>query len=293
MAWTLALLQTNPAALARAHNEVDALGGRLVNYQDLDQLPYLRACLDEGLRLQAPPGCCARPSKTTRSAGILTPRTPRPGLPLRAAPEHRGFGQRPSGSTPTVPDRHRQPQRVHPFNTGPRKCLGYRLAYIDGVMTLATILARYTLGAPFRLDPQTQDADLNQTRQQVCRPPDCPVAVLHAIARLARAAPKRILGCAALLTISASGAHRRPGRHGAEQRRPIRSRPPIRARGHPDGRKVRPDPTTILITLNSPAGITDGPARDIRRPGRGLRALTPRHLSGVAMDRAAPPPRQA
>lgn len=32
-----------------------------------------------------------------------------------------------------------------PFNIGPRKCMGWRLAYIDGLMTLAAILQRYTV----------------------------------------------------------------------------------------------------------------------------------------------------
>ena len=146
VAWTLALLQTNPAALARAYDEVDALGGGLVRYEDLDRLPYLRACLDEGLRLQAPPGMLRTAVEDDDVGGYLIPKDSH----VLVCPY--GLHQDPRFWT--------EPQRFDPdrfmtgtvnrnafipFNTGPRKCLGYRLAYIDGIMTLATILARYTL----------------------------------------------------------------------------------------------------------------------------------------------------
>jgi cytochrome P450 len=129
-----------------ARDEVDALGGHLVEYQDLDRLPYLRACLDEGLRLQAPPGMLRTAVEDDEIGGYL--------IPERSHVLVCPYGLHQDPRFWTAPKRF-DPDRFLtgtvnrnafiPFNTGPRKCLGYRLAYIDGVMTLATILARYTL----------------------------------------------------------------------------------------------------------------------------------------------------
>jgi len=55
VSWTLALLGTNPEALQRLIDEVDTLGGAAPQYADLNRLAWVKACFDEGQRLQGHP----------------------------------------------------------------------------------------------------------------------------------------------------------------------------------------------------------------------------------------------
>jgi hypothetical protein len=73
LAWTLGLLARNPAALTRAYEEVDALGGARLEYAHLKELPWLRASTrrSESRPLQT---TFAPPSKTTRSAATSSRR---------------------------------------------------------------------------------------------------------------------------------------------------------------------------------------------------------------------------
>lgn len=149
-AWTVALLHGNPDALTKAYAEIDALGGIPLRYAHLEQLPYLRACFDEALRMQASPGLIRTANEDDEIGGYHIPKESH----VLLSP----YGLHHDPRFWTRPERY-EPERFLvgkinrnayiPFNIGPRKCMGWRMAYIDGLMTLAAILQRYTV----ELDP--------------------------------------------------------------------------------------------------------------------------------------------
>nr|WP_233213403.1 cytochrome P450 [Mycobacterium sp. QGD 101] len=146
LAWTLALLTRNPHALARAYEEVDALGGAPLEYAHLERLTYVRACFDEGQRFQAAPGNIRTATEDDEIGGYFIPQ----GSHVMISP----YGLHRDPRFWTEPERF-EPQRFLtdtinrnafvPFNVGPRKCMGMRMAYIEGTLTLAAILQRYSI----------------------------------------------------------------------------------------------------------------------------------------------------
>lgn len=149
MSWVFARLPFAPEAHARAVDEVDALGRGRLAHEDLERLPWLRACFDEAQRLQ----------------GFV--------LNAREAAEDDEIGgfHIPAGTTVAVSGQtlHRDPRwwraperflperfleddidtyAFLPFGVGPRRCLGTRMAYDVGLWTLAEALRRYRFTPP-------------------------------------------------------------------------------------------------------------------------------------------------
>ncbi|MFE3189428.1 cytochrome P450 [Nocardia sp. NPDC059240] len=146
LAWTLALLARNPIALVRAYEEVDGLGGGSLEYGHVSRLPWLRACFDEAQRIQAAPANIRTALEDDEIGGYFIPA----GSHVVISP----YGLHHDPRFWTRPEIYR-PERFLaddidrnafiPFNTGPRKCMGSRMAYLEGVITLAAILQRYTI----------------------------------------------------------------------------------------------------------------------------------------------------
>ncbi len=149
----LAFLLQNPHTLHQLREEVDAVlddDEIAAPYDKVKNLPYLRACLDEGLRLSPP-----------TSTGLLR-RTPPEGasvmgewipgdttVSMSAYATHRD---------PTIyPDpeefrperwmdeeaRKRMEPYFIPFSTGARGCLGRNISYLEQTVVLASIVHRY------------------------------------------------------------------------------------------------------------------------------------------------------
>ncbi len=162
LGWSLALLALNPSEQARARAEVDQLlAGRDATAADLRVLPYVRAIVDETLRLNPTVYSTVRDPidpVTLPSGHVLAPGTdivvPIGAIhrderlwddPLEFRPE-RFLGERPR-------DRHRM--AYLPFGTGPRICIGSNFALQELVLVLATVLQRYEISAPadWQLEP--------------------------------------------------------------------------------------------------------------------------------------------
>jgi cytochrome P450 len=154
LSFALYYLIQNPEVLARAKAEVDALWGTSDNpkpaYGDVAKLRYVRAVLDEALRLwPTAPGYLRVARKDTVLGGRyrikrgqwvlvvlpLVQRDPRVWPdPERFDPDRFAPGQMKS--------------RAHaykPFGTGQRACIGRQFALHESVLTLALILHRYDL----------------------------------------------------------------------------------------------------------------------------------------------------
>ncbi|KIU15942.1 cytochrome P450 [Mycolicibacterium llatzerense] len=145
LAWTIALLCRNPGALGKAYAEVDALGGKPLVYHDLQHLTYLRACFDEAQRFQAAPANIRTAVVDDEIGGYHIPKGSQVLITPYALHRDPRFWTRPDDYWP---DRFRA-EKINrnaflPFSIGPRKCMGTRMAYIEGTLVLGTILQRFT-----------------------------------------------------------------------------------------------------------------------------------------------------
>jgi cytochrome P450 len=151
LTWTWYLLSENPDCERRLHQEVDReLQGRSPTYDDVPRLRYTEMVFAESMRLYPPAwamGRCARqdfrlgefflPAKTTvLMSQFILHRDPRyfPD-PLRFDPER---------FTPEAKST-RQKFTYFPFGAGARQCIGESLAWMEGVLLLATLSQNWSL----------------------------------------------------------------------------------------------------------------------------------------------------
>jgi cytochrome P450 len=155
LSWAWYMLSENPAAEARLHEELHGiLAGRAPELADFERLPYLRAVVNETLRLYPAAYIVARtsvapctiagydfPADTTMiMAQWVMHRDPRYfDDPEVFRPERwlNGLENRlPAGA-------------YFPFGDGPRRCIGQGFALLESALVLATIAQKYR----FRLVP--------------------------------------------------------------------------------------------------------------------------------------------
>jgi cytochrome P450 len=153
LAWTWHLLGAHPDAERRLHEELAAaLGGRAPTAADVPHLPFTRAVVAEAMRLHPPAWAIGRQPLADFEAGgyrvragsvvLLSPwvthRDPRwwpePArfLPERWTPEMEAALPR---------------MAYFPFGGGPRKCIGEGFAWMEAVLVLATLAARWRFRA--------------------------------------------------------------------------------------------------------------------------------------------------
>ncbi|KAK3066803.1 hypothetical protein LTR53_016690 [Teratosphaeriaceae sp. CCFEE 6253] len=128
----------------------------IASHSELQHIPYLRACLDESLRLH-PPVRFGLPRRTTGKgtmiAGHFVPgnttvssalqtlhrdgslfRRPLEYLPERWLPDH---------SQSSEEERRNLKEFVMPFTLGPRACIGRNLAYMELSICLAALIMKF------------------------------------------------------------------------------------------------------------------------------------------------------
>ncbi|KAH8827609.1 cytochrome P450 [Flagelloscypha sp. PMI_526] len=141
-------LATNPHTQAALHNELDSILGKssstpLVNGTVLKDLPYLEACIKEGLRLlstvpaglprDVPQGgfivnaCHHRYSITMQISGVRTVKEFRPERWLE----------------PDSKEKVEREKAFQPFSLGPRACIGRNLAMLEMGIIMGNLLHRY------------------------------------------------------------------------------------------------------------------------------------------------------
>jgi len=160
LAWMVWLLWKNPAALARARDEVRAALGEATlpaRYEQLAALPYVEACANETMRLKpVAPIIVAQAVRDTTLAGIQVPRGQlimclmRPGavderhFPDAAAFEPARWLSEGTGSLRAAASAKRV---AMPFGAGPRLCPGRYLAVMEMKMVIAMLLAGFEIEA--------------------------------------------------------------------------------------------------------------------------------------------------
>ncbi|KAI1661842.1 cytochrome P450 [Daldinia decipiens] len=192
MAATLFYLVRNQAALQKASQEVRA---RFSDVEEICQGPalnsctYLRACIDEAMRMSPSVGgilprevlkggitidgefipegiVVGTPHYTVHHNPAYYPR------PFSYVPErwmegsHKTFGEA-SGSNTTAQDVSLAQSAFCPFSVGPRGCIGKGLAYIEMMTTLARTLYTYDLRKSAGFDPAEGSPDLEWGRRRV------------------------------------------------------------------------------------------------------------------------------
>ncbi len=151
IAWVWYLLSQAPQVEAKLHEELDrVLGGRAPDLADLPRLPYLRAVIDETLRLYPPIPFLAR--EAVKDDAIRGRRT-RPGSLAVAVPwllhRHRRLWDHPDSFLPErfLADAPRKPDRYAyiPFSAGPRVCPGLAFGITEAMLCVASLAQRFSL----------------------------------------------------------------------------------------------------------------------------------------------------
>jgi cytochrome P450 len=149
LTWVWYVLSQRPAAEARLLAELDAaLQGRAPTEDDLPQLPFARALVQEVMRLYPPaPNLLVRRATSTETvAGVRIPRGAMVAVTPWIIHRHRALWDDPERFDPArfLADAPSRPRLAYiPFGAGPRTCIGMRLALAEIVLALATIARRY------------------------------------------------------------------------------------------------------------------------------------------------------
>ena len=145
LAWSMYLVAFDQDVQDRARAEAQGvLQGRSATGDDVANLPFIRAIIDEALRLYPPAGMISR---TAMAQDVLGGREIRKGdtviVPIYALQRHELLWDNPNTF---VPDRWEQkPDRYAylPFGDGPRICIGMSFALQEAVIILATLLCHH------------------------------------------------------------------------------------------------------------------------------------------------------
>src|SRR5580692_3347636 len=151
LTWTWLLLAQNPDAEAKLHVEIDTvLGGRLPTLEDLPQLRYAEMVLAESMRLYPPAWAMGRQATCDVEIGpyklpagtyiffsqyIIQRNADFFPDPLKFDPE-RFTTERKTG---------RPRFSYFPFGGGSRQCIGESFAWMEGVLSIATIAQRWRM----------------------------------------------------------------------------------------------------------------------------------------------------
>ena len=151
LSWTWYLLSQNPEAAARMEAEVDAvLGGREAVLEDFGALKYTEMVFAESMRLYPPAWAMGR--RSTRTVELGEYRIP-PGAHFFFSQYvmHRSeeYWDEPLAFRP---ERHTAEAKASrerfvyfPFGGGRRQCIGEGFAWMEGVLSLATIAQKWRL----------------------------------------------------------------------------------------------------------------------------------------------------
>jgi len=158
LTWTLDLLSRNPSVLAKVHDEV---AGVEPSWDTVQDLPYLRAVVDESLRLYPPAWVITRKALAEDEvAGVRVPAGTLVIVCTWALHRDPSLWKAPGEFRPErflASNGKDAPRRDHyvPFGAGPRLCIGRDLALVEEVLVLATLLRTHTVrpaGPPPRVD---------------------------------------------------------------------------------------------------------------------------------------------
>lgn len=147
LAWALYLVAFDQGVQDRARAEAQSvLEGRIAGAEDLPKLPYIRAIIDEALRMYPPAAFLSRTAqKDDTLCGREIHRGDTVALPIYALHRSHLLWEDPHAFKPerflggSPVDRY----AYLPFGDGPRICIGASFALQEAVIILASILSRF------------------------------------------------------------------------------------------------------------------------------------------------------
>jgi cytochrome P450 len=143
LSWTLYLLARHPDVLAKLHRELDGLlQGRIPDAEDLQQLVYTRAILNESMRFRPPAGIMLRKvNKDTEVDGYSLKAGRLAIFSIFNLHHHADFWPRPDQFDPErflIPENRRF--SFMPFGTGERICIANHFALMEAQLLLSMIV---------------------------------------------------------------------------------------------------------------------------------------------------------
>jgi cytochrome P450 len=143
LSWTLYLLARHPDVLAKLHQELDGLvQGKIPNAEDLQQLVYTRAVLNESMRFRPPAGILLRKvNKNTEVDGYFLKAGRLAIFSIFNLHHHADFWPRPDQFDPErflIPENRRF--SFMPFGTGERICIANHFALMEAQLLLSMIV---------------------------------------------------------------------------------------------------------------------------------------------------------
>lgn len=150
MAWAMHHLAEEPEIERAVLEEVkEVVGDRPVAFRDVMRLPTLTRVLDESLRLHGVVTLMRRSTEPVGLGGYEIPAETEVLLSLYALHRHPDLYPDPDRFDPDrwLPEHVAARPREHavPFGAGNRRCIGDKFGWMEGIITLATLLPRWKL----------------------------------------------------------------------------------------------------------------------------------------------------
>ena len=154
LGWAFYLLSQHPEVEQRVHEEIDrVLGDRPVRFEDVPQLTYARAVIDETLRLYPPVHIFSREAiADDEISGQRVPAGSYVTIASWLLHRHEKYWEEPNAFRPErfLPP---QSQKLHqfayiPFGAGSRVCMGKHLGLLEVTVLFALIAQSFRLRVP-------------------------------------------------------------------------------------------------------------------------------------------------
>ncbi|KAH8805083.1 cytochrome P450 [Xylogone sp. PMI_703] len=165
---TVYLLYTHPKVLFRLRRELDAVwpAEGIAKYDVISNIPYLRACIEESLRMR-PASSMGLPRIVPEGgrviAGKFVPEGVTVSVPTYSLLQSEAVFERASEYIPerwltTDAEKKSAMMKAHlPFSTGPRACIGRNIAYFEQTLVIATLVRFFDLEVPAGFELETQE----------------------------------------------------------------------------------------------------------------------------------------
>lgn len=163
---TLYLIYKHPQVLEKLRGELDAACGpeEISSYEILSQLPYLRACIEESLRVR-PPSSFGLPRVVPEGGRMIAGQFVDGGV-IVSVPTYSLLRDEEAFDQPDqfIPERwltedkekrDRMMKSHLPFSVGPRACIGRNIAYYEQMLVISTLIRWFEMDIPTDFELQT------------------------------------------------------------------------------------------------------------------------------------------